>query len=263
MNPYTMEVSRHFTGLRRADREAALADLEEVLGGGVTPAELGPAKEYARGVREQFGGRRFRLPGGFRFDRAARARVWAPQAPHLFVPRAFGIGWRVNLGNLAVRLGWLRPDDADADVIAAIPDGVRRAQHLAPVALGAGTVIAAGALWRTGRRIPVNFDLAGRVDRWADRRWLWALVAGTGAIAAWGTQQAEGEDAVIRPALATSATALTLTAACTALAAGRTPESPRPWVAPVSVLVPLLAELAATVLPVRAGRANVTKHTRQ
>lgn len=258
MNPYTLEVSRHLTGLRRADREAALADLDELLSTGVTAAELGPAEEYAAGLQEQFGRRRLRIPGGFALDRATRARVWAPHDPHLFVPRAFGLGWRVNVGNLAVRLGWLRPDDADADVLAAIPEGVRRVQRFAPLALAVGTAIAAGALSRTGRRIPVHFDLSGRVDRWADRRWLWALAGGTAAIAVWGAQPADGQDAVIRPALATSATALALVSTCAATAGSRRPDTPHPWIGPAAALAPIVAELVATVLPVRAGLAHVT-----
>jgi Family of unknown function (DUF5808) len=32
-----------------------------------------------------------------------RARVWAPENPHLIVPRVFGVGWTLNVG----RVVWL------------------------------------------------------------------------------------------------------------------------------------------------------------
>lgn len=260
MNPYAVEVSRHLTGLRPADRAAALADLEDLLSSGVTAAELGSPQEYAAGLREALGRSRLRLPGGFVIDRAARSRMWAPEDPRLFVPRGFGLGWRVNVGNLAVRLGWLRPDDADAAVFEAIPGSVRLIQRLTPVALAVLTAAAAAALWRTGERIPFHFDPAGRVDRWGDRRWLLAVVAGSGAMAGWGAQApaAQDEDAVARPAIATSAGALCLLFVLTTLAGARSPEATRPWLVPVAVLTPTVAELAATVLPMRAGLARVT-----
>ncbi|HHV22490.1 MAG TPA: hypothetical protein GXZ30_13315 [Propionibacterium sp.] len=259
MNDYTIEVSRHLTGLRAADREAALADLEELLAGGVTPAELGPAEEYAASLREALGRPRRRIPGGLFPDREARERMWAPENPRLFVPRGFGLGWRLNLGAVAVRLGWLRPDDADADVLAAIPEEVRRAQRAVPIALAALTALGAGVLWREGAHIPVNFDAAGRVNRWADRRWLLAIVAATGGITAWGVGQAEGEDIIVRPALASSAGATAVTYLATALAGSRRPDAARPWIGPAVVLTPVLTELAATVLPLRAGLARVAE----
>ncbi|MDO5499834.1 MAG: DUF5808 domain-containing protein [Propionibacteriaceae bacterium] len=263
MNPYTIEVSRHLTGLRRGDREAALADLEELLAGGVTPAELGPAQEYAAALREQLGrpAPRFRLPGSFWPDRAARARWWDPGNPRLFVPRAFGLGWDLNVGTVAVRLGWLRPDDADADVFAAIPDDVRRAQRGVPVVLAAAAALGAARLWRQGPRIPVNFDVAGRVNRWADRRWLLPVVAATGGLAAWGARDADHEDAVVQPALATSATALAVAYVATALASSARPDAARWWVGPVAILTPVAAQLAATVLPLRAGLARVAENS--
>lgn len=259
MNPYTIEVSRRLNGVRRADREAALADLEDLLASGVAPAELGSPQEYAAGLRAALGRPRLRLPGGLIIDRAARSRLWAPEDPRLFVSRGFGLGWRVNVGNLAVRLGWLRPDDADAAVFEAIPNEVRVAQRLTPVVLAALTAVGAAGVWRTGRRIPVNFDLAGRVDRWADRRWLLAVVGASGALAAWGAQApaAQDEDAVARPAIAASAGSLCLAFVLTTLAGARRPDARRPWLAPVAVLTPVLAELAATVLPVRAGLSHV------
>lgn len=263
MNPYTIEVSRYLTGVRRADRDTALADLEDLLASGVTPDELGSPQEYAAGLREALGRPRLRLPGGLVIDRAARSRLWAPEDPRLFVPRGFGLGWRVNVGNLAVRLGWLRPDDADAAVFEAIPDRVRAAQRLVPVVLAVLTTAGAAGVWRTGARIPVNFDLAGRVDRWGDRRWLLLVTAVSGALAAWGAQApaVQDEDAVARPAIATSAGALCLAMVLTTLAGARRPEAKRPWLGPVAVLTPVLAELAATVLPVRAGLHRVAQES--
>ncbi|WP_432558485.1 DUF5808 domain-containing protein [Granulicoccus sp. GXG6511] len=264
MNPYVTDVARHLSGVRRADRDAALRDLEELLATGVTPAELGPAEEYAAGLREQLGRPRFRFPGGLWMGREARARLWAPADPRLFVPRSLGIGWDLNVGALAVRLGWLRPDDADADVFAAIPAGVRAAQRAVPVALAALSVPAAIGLWRQGRRLPTNFDAAGRVNRWVDRRWLIPVVGGNAVIAAWGaTHRPEAVeqdvDTVVRPALATTAGAFTVAYLLAARSGARRPDAARPWVGPVLALTPVAAQLAATVLPVRAGLARVAQ----
>ena len=46
---------------------------------------------------------------GLSEDPEARERWWDPSDPRIFVPRAIGLGWDVNLGAIAVKLGWLPP----------------------------------------------------------------------------------------------------------------------------------------------------------
>lgn len=90
---------------------------------------------------------------GLSEDPEARERWWDPSDPRIFVPRAIGLGWDVNLGAIAVKLGWLREDDLDDDVISAIPakftEGTRVALAMsAGLAIG-GTLVATA---RTGER---------------------------------------------------------------------------------------------------------------
>lgn len=34
-----------------------------------------------------------------------RRRMWAPEDPAIFTPHVFGVGWSVNIGRIARRLG--------------------------------------------------------------------------------------------------------------------------------------------------------------
>ncbi|OYO11600.1 hypothetical protein CGZ94_14315 [Enemella evansiae] len=263
MNPYTRAVSGHLRGIRAADRRQALSDLDDLLSdGAVTADELGPPEAYAANLREQLG-RRSRRWGGFGLGRATLARVWNPADPRLFVPRALGLGWRLNVGALAVRLGWLRPDDADRDVLAAIPAGVRLLQQTMPGVLATATVVAAARSWRAGDRVPARFDPAGRVTGWVDRRWLLAPSAVAVAAAGWAWLPGTDEDAVlVRPALAASVAATTATVLWVGLRAHREPTAARVWLGPLVFAAPVVTELAATVLPVRSGLARISREER-
>ncbi|QKD80157.1 MULTISPECIES: hypothetical protein [Actinomyces] len=74
------------------------------------------------------------------------ARHFSPTDPVL-VPRAWGIGWDLNLGALATRAGWINPDDLGDDLRLG-PAGMR-ALSLAPAALAVGA--AAGVIVTSGR----------------------------------------------------------------------------------------------------------------
>lgn len=78
---------------------------------------------------------------GLAADPSGRERWWAPSDPRIFVPRAIGIGWDINFGAVAVKLGLLREDDIDDDVVAAIPPEVSRNAQAA-LALSAGVALA-------------------------------------------------------------------------------------------------------------------------
>ncbi|QQS00568.1 MAG: hypothetical protein IPK37_17375 [Austwickia sp.] len=105
-----------------------------------------------------------------------RARVWDPTNPALLVPRLVGGGWTVNLGALAVRLGLLRPDDYDADVLPHIPRAATGAAHAVPVVLATGTCAALAASWRRlPDRVPTSWSAtdgsSGRAHEPGWRRW--------------------------------------------------------------------------------------------
>ncbi|MFL0578617.1 hypothetical protein [Dietzia sp. 179-F 9C3 NHS] len=85
----------------------------------------------------------------------------------MFVPRVYGLGWDVNLGAVAVRLGLLRPDDLDDTQFA----DIRPAEHVrARAGLAAATVATAGLVvvgLRRGAALPAHWGPTGRPDRWA------------------------------------------------------------------------------------------------
>jgi len=62
-----------------------------------------------------FAGRLFGVPYDVRPLTAERVAStwWDPMNTRVFVPRLWGLGWTVNFGAVAVRLGLVRPDDED------------------------------------------------------------------------------------------------------------------------------------------------------
>ncbi|MDC4232793.1 DUF5808 domain-containing protein [Actinomyces sp. B33] len=117
----------------------------------------------------------------------ARQDIFEPENPRLLVPRTVGVGWDLNFGALAVRLGLIRPDDSLPDLRDHIPERVSRALALAPV-LGlcavAGTVLAAHnhpelpsrwtptlrpKTWKPARRVGLqHLGVAGLLAAWAE-----------------------------------------------------------------------------------------------
>ncbi|GAB3624139.1 hypothetical protein GCM10027418_22230 [Mariniluteicoccus endophyticus] len=245
MHDYTRLVAAHLRGLTPAQRRAALDDLDQLMADGVDPSELGDPAAYAAALR----------PEGPEPDPG----VWAPQSPMFLVRRAFGWGWRVNAGAVAVRLGWLRPDDLDDDVAAAVPGRVRRLTRVVPAACAVVTATAAANAIRRGRPVAMNVDLAGRVTRTMDPRWLMVPTAVAAGAAAWGAR-GEGTQAVTRPALAASAAGTS--ALLAGLAARARADRALPWAGPLVVVAPVAIELAMTVLPIRAGVRHVAEARR-
>lgn len=131
-------------------------------------------------------------PAGLRV-RGMLARIaetwWRPSDPRLFLPRAVGLGWDVNLGALAVRLNLIEPD-AESVPFTATPDVAFRLAAGLPLALAGATVV--HYLVR-GRSLPPqlasHWNAAGRPDRWVPKRRAAAtdiaLTAGAAALAAW------------------------------------------------------------------------------
>ena len=259
---YVDDVAAHLGSLPAAERRAALGDLRELLTEGVDPEDLGPAEDYAAalGVRREQGtsetlGHVLGLPVDVRgtTDPHVRSRVFDPSDPRMFVPRVLGAGWRLNYGALAVRLGLLRPDDYDDELLAHIPPGVARLTRAMPWIVAAKTAVWAAVAWRTGREVPSNWDLSGRVSGWSDRRAvLPALVAIAAGSAAWASLAAAPDDRLVRQALATSAGSTTTTIALLTAWTSKRPDEPHPAVA-AAVLAPLATTAAMLICPVRAG----------
>ncbi|MCO5225627.1 MAG: DUF5808 domain-containing protein, partial [Thermomicrobiales bacterium] len=96
---------------------------------------------------------------------AVRSRLWDPTNPRIFTSKIFGIGWDINLGAIAVKLGLLRPDDYDDEAVRAIPPTIWRCSTGYPVVL---SVIAACQTLR-GRSSFGNALLAILPTIWSQR----------------------------------------------------------------------------------------------
>lgn len=89
--------------LRRCDHtERALTAALLALVGLAVWREMGKPRDQRRWHGLLFGW----LPYDFRrpTEQRIRAAAWAPSNPHLMLPRAFGIGWDVNVGRIMALL---------------------------------------------------------------------------------------------------------------------------------------------------------------
>ncbi len=125
---------------------------------------------------------------GLANDPEGRERWWDPADPRIFVPRAIGLGWDINFGAIAVKLGWIREDDLDDHVIAAIPE---RFTAAAETAVGISAGLAMGA----------NFY---NLSQTGDRRAAMDNVIGAGLVTVFAATRKQPADRLITGALATA-----------------------------------------------------------
>lgn len=274
---YYDAVATHLAHLPRALREDALADLAELLTAGVSTAELGNPADYAATLTSPADDDAPRLLG---IPYAApHSPLWNPASPHLLLPKKYGIGWTVNLGALAVKLGWLRPDDADVDVLTAAPTWAWVGSSLIPAACEAVTLGSCVVAWRRseGGQLPWHWGRDSRPDAWADRRLvvgaLYATAVGATVTAvttslhgAAAQDDAPADTTTLAPdralsRLATSALAGGLAAVGAVFVArsAADPSRARPGLPAALLLVPSSAALGAALLPIRAGLRRVTR----
>lgn len=190
---YLLDVRSALGDLPARERDAAIAELEENLhadierrGGdsdavAAALADLGTPAEYAAAVREAFGadsdavkpqGRILGMPYEFRALTADRVmdRMWNPADPRIFMPRLFGVGWTINFGAVAVRLGLARPDDVEERPFGNLGRAAENAAMSVPLALGAATAAIAALFWsRLPETVPTHFDGAGVADGWGPK----------------------------------------------------------------------------------------------
>lgn len=156
IDEYVDQVANHLK-LRGAARQQALNDLRDALREAADAvddaiAAAGRAEDYAASLDEQFGTSEgafktiLGMPNSLGRGIGRRmASTFNPADERLFVPRIFGLGWAVNSGAVAVRLGWLRPDDVDDEILTDAADN-----HLGPAQVVAAAQIAcaaAAAVW--------------------------------------------------------------------------------------------------------------------
>lgn len=143
--------------------EATAADVAALA---ATVGETGePAKAGAR--RGSFRG----VPIDLTAPTAERIATtwWNPRDERIFVPRVFGLGWALNLGAVAVKLGLIEPDAEDEPFENAPAPALRKAL-IVPAGLAAAVVahyVVRGP--RLPETLPSNLDLAGRVASWTGK----------------------------------------------------------------------------------------------
>ncbi|MFT4296814.1 MAG: DUF1648 domain-containing protein, partial [Micropruina sp.] len=176
-------------GLRPGLREELTAHLLERLDAGATAAEV---EELLAGLPAGDGGAGRRWLSGLRPD-GLLTRIaqtwWRPGDPRLFLPRAVGLGWDLNAGAVAVRLGLIEPD-AEAVPFSSTPDAAFRLAAGVPIALAGAVGLHYLVRGRTlPDRLAAHWDVAGRPDRWVSKRRAAvtdsALAAGAAALAGW------------------------------------------------------------------------------
>ncbi len=190
LNAAVADVER---GLRDDVRADLMADLCDRLTATATPADVA---DVTAGLAPEGGpGRRrlsdrwtsgLRLPG--MLTRIAQT-WWQPADQRLFLPRAIGLGWDVNLGAVAVRLNLIEPD-AEAVPFTSTPDAAFRAAAALPAVLTGATLLHYLVRGRTlPQRLPSHWGATGRPDRWVSKERAAAtdiaLTAGAVALAAW------------------------------------------------------------------------------
>jgi hypothetical protein len=256
---YVDEVAAHLDGLSVVEREAALDDLRDALAEGATEADLGTPSEYAAAVRAAFviddepqyeQGTVFGVPYDTRgaTDAGVRGRIWAPSEPRILVPRLLGLGWTVNLGALAVRLGLLRPDDWDDETLDAADPRLLTALRYTPAVWAAVAVAISIRTWRRGEPVPTQWSGWGRPQGWSKPSAALLPAALGAGFAAWAASSTTGDDRMIRPAVGAAGASLCATIACLTARSAARPDRTVP--APLIVAVPAATIGVQIALPV-------------
>ncbi|WOP19478.1 DUF5808 domain-containing protein [Raineyella sp. LH-20] len=276
IDTYVAEVARHLK-TRGPARHQALADLEAALRettaayAGVRSTEestnedpvaaavasFGSARGYARALDEELRSDRRRTILGIPNSLASgvlqrMAATFDPADPHLVVPHVFGVGWALNMGAIAVRLGLLHPDDLDDELLEDATEGPGRwARAMAWTVAGALAVATIASVPRRRRR-----GLTGRAA--------WADVPGAASVgAAVVTLAALGSDRRLPPGqrLVTPAYATLLAGIGAAALTGLRPDGSRStWAGWWGLPLGTALWWAATYGPVRATVDHAVRH---
>lgn len=276
---YLSAVRAHLGRLSGQDRLRALdalsAQLGELADAGIDPGTaLGDPARYAMRLQDALAEEtssadaRWRLLGMPVETRGpvsahVRSRTWDPASPRLFVPRLFGLGWTLNLGALAVRLGLIRPDDVSDEVLARIPQRDLRLAHAVPMVIAGATATALAIAWRgLPPTVASGFGFAGRPRGDAPRWTLVGTVALGVAPALWaGRRNAPIEERLVRTASATSLAVISASVVAATIAQARAPRGRWGLLTAAALPVAVTASLAVLVAPLRAGLRRAWRTT--
>lgn len=186
-----------------------------------------------------------KLPADWRgvSEQRVRLRAFHPEDAHLFTARTFGVGWDVNIGALAVRLGLIRADDNLTDLTAHIPHRTARTLRYLPAALSAISLAAGARLVAAGRELPAKWDATLRPRRFTSPlRAISAPLALSVGASAWNAfvQRQAGHDScdVTAAAHATGIAAGSLLTTAALARAGANPSARQPLVGAGIIAIP-------------------------
>jgi|GEM_PF-3520360 len=106
-------------------------------------------------------GKVFGVPYDFRGFTSAgvQMRIFQPEDPRVIVPRTMGVGWDINFGAVAVKLGLIRPDDSIPDLDRYIPLRMSKLVQSLPLAGAVATVGAAATFCNSTRQMPKKYSM--------------------------------------------------------------------------------------------------------
>jgi len=243
---------------RLAVREALAAHFADLLDASASPADVAAvAATLGEAEAEQPG--RFGVPLDLTpptGEKVARA-WWNPRDERLLVPRVFGLGWTLNFGAAAVKLGLIEPD-AEDEPFESTPPAAFRTAALVPAALTAA-VVAHYVVRGPGLpdRLPNQFDAAGRPGDWiptpAAAAIDIAVAAAPTAWAGWLVSSGKGGPRTAG-AIAAATTAASISAWLTVWRTAATDGKARPWAGPLVLAAAWVPAGAVLFGLARAGR---------
>ena len=238
--------------LERLRADAAEADVLAVVG------QAGPVSQWPSSEPMAERARRALLDGLRLRGLGARiaATWWNPADERVLVRRAFGWGWDLNFGAVAVRLGLIEPD-AEAEPFTSTPDGAFRVAALVPLSLAAATVVHYAVRGRSlPARLPAHWRPDGSPDRWTTRtRAATADLAATvvpAAVAGWAALSSRSRPT--RAGVIAAASAIASVGAVTTLVRSLG-DARRPWVGLLTMGALTGSVGSVLVGMARAGRA--------
>ncbi len=267
------ELARFGRGVDADYRAEVIDDLRawfaDHLDAGATAADV---REVARSIGEPTGTERegwfSKVPIDLKPPTAERVAHtwWNPRDERLMVPRVFGLGWSLNFGAAAVKLGLIEPD-AEDEPFESTPAPALRAALAVPSVLTAAVAAHYLFRWRgLPERLPSQLGATGRVSGWTSRSAAAAVDISVAAVptlwAAWRVGRgATGARAAGAVAAATAASSITVGLATwrTAAVDGRS----RPWAGPGLVGLLWLPAGAVLLALALAGRDAERRHDQE
>ncbi|PFG18369.1 hypothetical protein ATK74_2954 [Propionicimonas paludicola] len=243
---------------RQAVREALAAHFADHLDASARPDDVA-ALAATLGEAEAAEPGRFGVPLDLTPPTGEKmARVWwNPRDERLFVPRVFGLGWTLNFGAAAVKLGLIEPD-AEDEPFESTPATAFRTAVLVPAALTAA-VVAHYVVRGPGLpdRLPNQIDAAGRPSDWVPTPAAAALDIAVAAVpTAWaGWLVGSGKSGPrAAGAIAAATTAASISAWLTVWRTAATDGKARPWAGPLVLAAAWVPAGAVLFGLARAGR---------